>query len=118
MNIHQKVLLAAKRDRDEHFKKKTRKKPKRRRRSLRLSIPFSNFYNSQNYEEEKYIKTRFQKAIRIQKSPFRTLLRYKHRGEYEPRIVAAFVNKSINCPFDMLSYKTLLKIINVNLKNS
>lgn len=118
MNIDEKVLLAAKKAKDEHFKKKTRKKPKRRRRALRLSIPFSNFYNTQNYEEEKHIKNRFQTAIRIRKSPFRDLLRYKHRGEHEPRIIAAFVNKSINCPFDMLSYKTLLKIINVNLKNS
>jgi hypothetical protein len=111
----EKVLLAAKRSREERLNK-SYKKPRKRvfknlKNKIKVEIPFSNFTNNCNVtnckyctnlngkcKNYKYLKAKYdeeilhslQLAIKQPKSIYRGILGYRHRGDYEKYVVRAF----------------------------
>ena len=138
---YKKLLFAAKLEKSRrsrtHFKR-----PKLRRRTspkpcLKVEIPYGNFtqscgtcrsqgkckhFDKGKRQYDKFISIRFQASIKQRKSPYRSVLGYKHRGGYEKYVVRAFVHNYSKenpnkikyfSPFDMLSERRLTKIISI-----
>jgi hypothetical protein len=135
MDSRKALLAAARKAKTLHLEKNTRKhkRPRLRRRPLKIDIQFSNFnsycqcnacvpcHYRVNYE--KTLLSRFQRSLDQPKSPFRDVLCYKHKGGHEQYVIRAFRKNYLKgnpnrieffSPFDMLSDRRLSLIITIS----